>query len=426
MECFEFFCPALNLFKRWCAHPFSLARRSATVGLRAVHGTGRHIPPAFLPALLDWGKRHPEQHDTLRSTLGRRGLWLSQQNPYWSYLTPVETPEETFLTASGEARVAALHTLRQHDPHRARALLAESWAQETHADRAMFLATFELKLSMADEAFLEAALDDKRKEVRVVAADLLARLPESQLVQRMIARVQPLLRVSNGLLKTRVEISLPESCDKAMQRDGIEIKNVPYRMGEKAWWLQQMLGRVPPTLWGQPADLIPKAEPEWRDMLLNGWLEAALRYRDTDTAVSLMKFKLFASRELLPLLTEEQRLDVAKHFFQNGVTMTEPQHPGLLILSSGPITWDAMLEHRVLKSISNTVPAWADRSWHAASILSTLGTVLPPSLLDKVKAFAPSEPTHPLSSAYASFLNMLEFRKEMLDAVRTDAQGALP
>ena len=98
-------------------------------------------------------------------------------------------------------------------------------------------------MSLDDETFLEAALDDRRKEVRGAAADLLARLPESALRRRALERALPLLKFkSNKLRRKTIEVTLPEACDKAMQRDGVEPKPGFRGVGEKAWWLQQMLG----------------------------------------------------------------------------------------------------------------------------------------------------------------------------------------
>ena len=44
---------------------------------------------------------------------------------------------------------------------------------------------------MDDEPFLESALDDRSREVRQQAADLLTRLPDSRLALRMAERAGP-------------------------------------------------------------------------------------------------------------------------------------------------------------------------------------------------------------------------------------------
>lgn len=247
----------------------------------------------LLPALLELGAKRAELRDAITPVLGERGQWLARQNPAWEWAEATstvqeQTLEEIWQTGSRGKRLALLRELRRADPSRAQALLASTWEQEAPEDRVSFLRAFEINLSEADEAVLEAALDDRRKEVRRAAADLLARLPSSALARRMKERVRPLLGISkSGMLKrkVRLEVTLPAECDKEMQRDGVELKP-PHGIGEKAWWLKQMLGVVPPSFWREalaqsPAKLIELgAEHEWQSILLGGWAIAAARHGD--------------------------------------------------------------------------------------------------------------------------------------------------
>src|SRR5262249_16629420 len=153
----------------------------------------------------------------------------------------------------------------------------------------------EYGLSLDDESFLESALDDRRKEVRRAAADLLTRLPESALRQRTLERVRPLLTFKlNRLRRKTIEVTLPEACDKAMQRDGVEPKPYSHGVGEKAWWLQQMLGLIPPEVWTRESgwtirELIEGAERcDWRSALIEGWSKAARVHGDAEWADALL------------------------------------------------------------------------------------------------------------------------------------------
>src|SRR5262249_3150418 len=151
-------------------------------------------------------------------------------------------------------------------PLNARELLASTWQQEPPEDRAAFLASLEVGLSMDDEPFLESTLDDRRQTVRQKAAELLARLPDSRLVGRMIERLTPLLTVPAGqsglwpsLRRQRslhLAVGLPEACDEAMVRDGVDPR--PHAQhGERAGWLVQMLAIVPPSTWCRTWDATP-------------------------------------------------------------------------------------------------------------------------------------------------------------------------
>src|SRR5262249_35672404 len=190
-------------------------------------------------------------------------------------------------------------------------LLAATWKEESPDDRAAFVSELATNLSTTDEAFLESALDDKRKEVRRAVASLVGRLAESALVLRMIERVHPLLKFSPGesgaLLKLKrarkpsLEVTLPAECTKAMQRDGIEPKPKP-GFGEKAWWLIQSLEVTPLDLWTRewnttPADIMAASEEgEWKKELFEAWTRAAIRQKAEQWAYLLFQMAIDQER----------------------------------------------------------------------------------------------------------------------------------
>jgi hypothetical protein len=97
-------------------------------------------------------------------------------------------------------RISYLADLRQRDADAARDLLAASWERETGADRGRLIATLERGLSVADEAFLEAALGDRAGAVRDEARRLLARLPGSAFGRRAGEEAGRVLRLEQGAL----------------------------------------------------------------------------------------------------------------------------------------------------------------------------------------------------------------------------------
>jgi hypothetical protein len=289
----------------------------------------RQLPfPEALPGLLGVGATRTEWREAIVPLLGQRGRWLAGLNPEWAWAIGVLNDDETVWQVGGSAiRRLFLQRLRRTNPARARELLAATWKEETPEERAGFLAVFETGLSAEDEPFLEAALDDKRKEVRRNAVTLLARLPGSALVQRMIARARPLLKfipgASGSLLKLKkstpasLEVILPAECDKAMQRDGIEPKP-PTGLGEKIWWVIQMLENVPLTQWttewnAPPAEIIHASlQGEWKKEFFEAWTRAAIRQRNAEWAEALLAIAVPAKRTdkfegLLAALPEKQR-----------------------------------------------------------------------------------------------------------------------
>ena len=176
--------------------------------LELVGAKQRRVAEEYLPQLLQLGQSNTQLREPVAGVIGKRGRWLATQNPDWSYAYQLsfptsrekengeapfaKTPEESetlWQVGFKEARLELLAELRLTQPAFARQLVELTWKQYTPDDRATFVETFRIGLSMEDEPFLEQALDDSRKVVRMRAIELLSQLPESRLVKRMITRV---------------------------------------------------------------------------------------------------------------------------------------------------------------------------------------------------------------------------------------------
>ena len=256
-------------------------------------------PADTLPAVLDLAKRDPRLRSLLGATGGTRATWLATLNAEWAFAISGDSSEalvRTWETGTGEARIEALHRLRQLDPERARTLLETSLADEDPANRAFFVAALRDGLSLADEPFLERALDDRRKEARQQAAGLLVRLPSSALAGRMTNRARQLVTLGRStiLQRPRIDVTPPDEADASMLRDGLSpTPPASTGLGEKAWLLAQIIGGVPPSTWSnawsiEPDKLIRAAEGhEWREPLVAGWLIATERFHDPAWAKAL-------------------------------------------------------------------------------------------------------------------------------------------
>ncbi len=252
--------------------------------LRLADAHQHYLPPRFLPGALALGTRVRELRELIVPVLGQRGLWLARQNPDWDWAaTGAAASADLWETGSITERVAALRILRAADPQAGLAALTATWASEPPESRASLIACLRVGLSLNDEAFLDGALDDRRKEVRTAAQELLASLPGSALAQRMQARLAPLLRYERRVLgANRLDITLIEARDKAALRDGIGA-SAHYSLGEKAGWLVDMLAVIPPGHWSSSFDLSPAqclklAEAsDFHHALLRGWASATER-----------------------------------------------------------------------------------------------------------------------------------------------------
>jgi hypothetical protein len=242
------------------------------------------LPHVALVPLLDAAVQSPALLPLLQPVLGPRGAWLAAHNPAWQFASaPAGDDSAQWQLGSIAERCAAL------------AALQTEWAQEPPEHRIALLPCLETGLSLADEAFLELALDDKRKEVRTGAQLLLASLPGSKLRERAAARLDALftLECKSGLgarlgsligatAIQQLAVRLPDACDKVMKRDGIGVQSYP-GLGEKAGWLLDMMRNIPPQHWSSAWQLSPDevldvfAAQEFKEALVTGLAHAAVR-----------------------------------------------------------------------------------------------------------------------------------------------------
>jgi hypothetical protein len=408
-------------------------------GLAALAAARRRVPDEHLVTLLHLTHGRAALQALVRPVAGSRGRWLAAQNPSWGFLRdPVEG--DVWETGDRAARVALLERVRRTDPARGRAMLAAVWGQEGAADRAAFVRTLATGLSADDEPFLEAALDDRGKEVRRHAADLLARLPGSALSGRMLERLHSLLGWTpaqrarllppTAARPARIDVTLPEACDAAMIRDGVEPKAHP-AVGEKAGWLLQMLSVVPPAtwpaLWGAaPADLVRAAgASEWQQVLLQGWAAAAVRHGDAAWAEALLG-ALSALRtddtlnNLIALLPAERWEALVLESLRAHAGPLRMNHPAGVLLQARPALWSPMLSRAVLDHLLPAIGAGKlPPHWDVRQLLQLAACCLAPAVLPEAVRRWPVAPDSgsPWTAVGDEFLGLVEFRDTMLKEI---------
>ncbi|HEU4425051.1 MAG TPA: DUF5691 domain-containing protein, partial [Pilimelia sp.] len=258
--------------------------------LAAAAAAGRRLPAELVPALLDAGRRHRELRPLVAPVAGPLAGWLALQRADWSYASTAPPAEATVADASAwelgaiGSRVAYLRRLRRRDPAQARELLDQAWDAEPPDDRAALLGALATGLSPADEPLLERALDDRRRQVRAVAFDLLTRLPRSGYAARMAARAAACVELHGT---GEISVSPPAACDRSMRRDGIAPRP-PAGVGERAWWLEEILARTPLNAWPPPSDFLARPINEaWLPTVRRGLARAAAIQRDGAWAAAL-------------------------------------------------------------------------------------------------------------------------------------------
>jgi hypothetical protein len=324
--------------------------------------------------------------------------------------------------------------MRLHDPARARELVIQTWADEPPEERADIVAALEQGLGADDESFLEEALDDRRKEVRRRAADLLMRLPESRLVQRMLQRLSGVVAITvtqkakvlglGGGKKITLVVTPPAECDKAMQRDGIEPKP-PQNLGQKAWWVKQMVAAAPPGTWTRPGgataqQLVDAAgKSDWSVALIDGWAEAAARHRDREWADAVFGARSGAdslASELARSLPQQRREELAGELMEGRLGFSEPLLPVLLGACTEP--WSRGFTELFLERLRGPVTSAQTNSgtWAVRSVLRRAASYMDPSaaLTHGAALTGVSDVQAGWRHEIDHMLGLLQFRHEML------------
>ena len=421
------------------AHPAGLEAE----WLRQLHGHGGHVPPHTLPKLLDLATRQPALRPPLLPVLGERGRWLARLQPEWAWAGgDADADASLWDTGTPEQRVAALRDWRARDPQAARVALDAAWRSETPEQRPALLAALTVGLGPDDEPFLEAALDDRRKEVRTAAQRLLARLPGSQLAQRMTERLMPLLHMSAA---GRIELTLPAANDAAMRRDGIGAAS-HHGLGEKAGWVVDMLAAVDPAFWPRHVEGTPRAclvaaeHSEFAAVFVRGWALAVQRHaHDAPTPGVLAWLRDFlawsvGTRPSLRDAVPDSLLDVAAvhvaHDTNGASSALFDSFPDKWIgdgfpmrllarLAAGaPHAWSAALSARALQRLRTGMLPLADMGhpWLVRQMLSGLALVLDPAATAAAEAElrAAWQPDGEWTNAINEFFDLARLRHEMI------------
>jgi hypothetical protein len=307
--------------------------------LAAASDAGYVASAPLLPDLLDAAVRTVALRPPVTAVLGVRGRWLAKQRPDWERIVdaaPVDTTrtaraqadrapadtappagpptdvtpagsaaadaaatvgsndKEVWRTGSRADRHAYLTAQRERDPVAGRELLAADWARLPGDERASLLAVLRRRLRADDEAFLDAALDDRVNAVRAVARRLLTELPDSAFGRRATDRAAAVIRLERHGLRPWLNVRLPGEPDAAAIRDGVEGRPPSPAIGVGAWRLTQLIAAVPLTGWPAllgrpPADIVGLPVPEKLRLDVHaGWRLAAVSQRSSEWAEALL------------------------------------------------------------------------------------------------------------------------------------------
>jgi hypothetical protein len=335
-----------------------------------------HLPPELLPEVLALADTTLRQK--LLPVLGERGRWLAALNPQWAWgrqadAAQSEPPTPDHLQrllqeADLPERCRALGTWRRLDPAAAREAVAGSFAADSAEVRGRLLAELATGLSPADEPFLETCLDDRSAVVRRVAAQLLARLPDSALAGRMRDRGQAMLTSQKrGLVFQSLTLACapPEAIDKSWERDGIPRKPTAGG-GQRAGWVEAVFELIRPSHWVTHFDATPQAligglrDDPFGPSLVAGWSRACRRFAADDPASRSWAVPLLDHWEAaLDQQPEAERSSILGHI-ESLLPMLEPTAVETRVLDL--IERRRGMEQTAVLGLLDALPArWSDR-----------------------------------------------------------------
>jgi hypothetical protein len=403
-----------------------------TEWLTAATAAGRRMPPELVPALLDAGRRHRGLRPLIPQVAGPLAGWLATQCADWPYAS--STPQVT-STVDDDAvwelgtirqRAAYLSRLRRRDPARARGLLDGAWAAEPPDDRVVLLGALATGLSTDDEALLERALDDRRKQVRDVALELLARSPDSAYGRRMADRARACIRMHG----TRaISVRPPAVYDPSMGRDGVPPRP-PAGAGARASWLEEILARTPLQTWPEPrAFLACQVSEAWIKTIRRGLARAAATQRHGAWAAALVdplsedmtpdwqpadRLLLEALYDVLPPEDLAVRAAAALRQGLARATAVGLEH----VLRLCPRPWPPPVAEAVFAALEDQFVRRAG-GWRTASLCELAALRLPAdlappavALVNRLRSATPNDPGVAIVDRLAA---TLRFRQDMLE-----------
>lgn len=312
----------------WCA-VFEYAFEEKVIRLqteacRILAQQRRVLPPRLLRLALEAGQRHQALRPVLLEVLGQRGRWLAQFNSSWQYAnSSVDGHDDDrgdLIWEEGAfvQRLEFFRRLRGTDPARARALLQAQLKELPAKERQAFVALLQHHLHPDDQALLEQLLKDRSGEVRDGAAMLLAQLPESPHAKSLIGWLAPLVTEKQNLMSRLASLvtdkrqwccEAPLEVNPAWAAAAISAKRPQHSsMGDRAWWLYQLVRQVPLSWWQSHTGMTPEAllkwakKTDWSEALYEGWLDR-VEPGDDDWIVAMLNRNNAAYKQQVPLVT---------------------------------------------------------------------------------------------------------------------------
>ena len=381
--------------------------------LRMLSPTGCRPPDALVPTLLTAAGISRDLRDAVTGLVGPLAGWLAAANPEWAWIAalgPGGHPDPAAWPTSGHReRRALLESLRRTDPVAGRALVLSTWDTDTGRDRAAFIVALGTGLQPADEELLDRGLADKRGEVRVAAAGLLARLPGSRFSARAVGRAAAAVTVlpatgQRTITGRKLVAVAPDEATPDLLADCID-PSPPRATGRRSWLLRQIVAAAPSAWWPGHTGLAPSelltlaAGTEWATALELGWTDGAIRDADVAWLTALLDRR--ADRAVFQALPAADREDWLRW---------HPDSPLFAALDLVPAPWSAGLSEVVCARLTSLAAIDPRQSPETRRLLRVAALRLAP---DAAPQLDPELVHSRLLDSWAEMLTTLSIRAAM-------------
>ena len=253
---------------------------------------GQTLASRHLPGCLELARRSIGLRPAMASVIGERGRWLATQHEPWAYAVGVSdssSDETIWSEGSHEQRCLFLRKERLRNPQAARERLSQALKELGAKERADCVEVLQENLSLDDAELLDTLRQDRSRDVRASALALLLRLPQAEPIKRACTRMAAQLVQERVLLRKRWLIDAPTSVGTDWKDDNLDTQRPKNEtLGERAWWLYQMVRQVPLPWWQthtgmNAAELLAWAKGnDWQAALVRGWREVLLQAPQDD------------------------------------------------------------------------------------------------------------------------------------------------
>ncbi|MGW9556177.1 DUF5691 domain-containing protein [Nocardiopsis sp. NPDC055551] len=400
--------------------------------------SGRCVPRARIPDLLDRAARDRKLRPAVAAAVGTRGVWLAGLNKPWSFITAEPMPGDTFDQevwdqGTTERRRRALSALRAQDPAAGRDLVRKAWPNESRGEvRRDLLETLEPTLEPEDEPLLDQALDDGNASVRGRALSLLVGLPDGAHAHRLRGYLRRRLRVvpdaPNPVHLENVDPDEPELLrDLALvaAKTRSRVKD-PRPQDEHRERHQVLITHTPPDVWTELLDTTPDgvltrvAEDDLlREAIIDAvglrgdatWARAVLDHPTVGLSRmvggSVHDLQRQRIRQLLAPLPVDERCERIRAV----IGRTKGKITLCQVLTALPTPWTRELSAAVVEVLSRSTDRRSPTDTHAHQRLCVIAAEsMPPEHLDLLPESSPNEEE---AHEYLRLRDTLRFRLDM-------------